>query len=799
MAIYVYNGPVVLPQRGGSKAFSISIDGNAHKDGKRVTNWSNVRCSASWVTNVSYEDSNSDDGKTYSYNFYITATASNNTSQRYTIVYADYTLEDGTTGTASVYIYQEPNNNISKDCSNPLLFNWDNSKETISPRFSYRGAAKETDILTPTVSNDYFTVYATAGGAEQEGFAEEYDIDARYCNALAEDRKATATFKYINPSTSVEQSYVIHLTQKGHPYPFGFTKQGGAEIGIVSNINPLKIIRNIPFNSNTLTLECNYPFLTGNYDIHFDSYNSDIATFTTSTNGRADGTLYNTIKVTFKENTSVYSRFVDLITSYTTKDGLSYTDTVRLMQDESDGTNIESQVTANINQLKFKWDGTKELYDNITINYLGNINGYTNSVSADWITVGSGTIVENTNGTNIKVNYPISVSKNETGVARTGTVTFSGDFNNGSKSFTLTVSQAKKTELDVYEPEDVPVESGEYCGPIWKDVEYNFGGTSQVDYSIYVVGRQRVGNTFVDIDTLIFTGRSCKRPNTNSNTILVNKICQSYMDTPTLDKDAVGVGGGYGVFKLKSADGSVEYKTYRFVNDWSYSKDFKVGALNHPILNSNEVIKGQYLPFTVFAAAESVAVMYGIVYDKDATDEYGQPLSNWTNVVYMKNGVETEMFPYKDRRWGAASYYIADLTFNVVADCNVKYVLYYVNPWGGYDWFPIKGKVTETDNITQYSYTQNYNNTTWEFGKKRYLSEIKKKYTLNTHWLTEDESSRMWYLMQSNTVYLHNLEEDTIEPVVITATSQEHKKYGMKSSRISYQIEVETSQTRERI
>ena len=155
------------------------------------------------------------------------------------------------------------------------------------------------------------------------------------------------------------------------------------------------------------------------------------------------------------------------------------------------------------------------------------------------------------------------------------------------------------------------------------------------------------------------------------------------------------------------------------------------------------------------------------------------------------------MFPFEEKKNGAIAYSINNKIYTISDEC-VQYVLYYVNPWGGYDWFPIRGRVVEKDSMTAYTYTQNFNNQTWDFGKRRYLTEITKHFTLHTQWMSEDESSRMWYLLQSNTVYLHNLVEDKIYPVVITNTEQEHKKR-LLGTRISYQIEVDLSQNRERI
>ena len=131
--------------------------------------------------------------------------------------------------------------------------------------------------------------------------------------------------------------------------------------------------------------------------------------------------------------------------------------------------------------------------------------------------------------------------------------------------------------------------------------------------------------------------------------------------------------------------------------------------------------------------------------------------------------------------------------------CACQWVVYYVNPWGGFDWMPIKGRVVETDNLTAYNITQNYKSGTIDFGRRRYLTEINKTFQLNTGWLSKEESDRMWYLTESNTVYLHNLETNQMYSVVIKDTTFEHKERTKLSSRIKYTINVETSQTFERI
>lgn len=467
----------------------------------------------------------------------------------------------------------------------------------------------------------------------------------------------------------------------------------------------------------------------------------------------------------------------------------TYTSVLTITQYAADGSGgVEAYITSDITQLNFKWDGTPYTNGYVDVVWYGSFNNRSKT-SSDWINVGDYELIGYTNNSST-YRFSIEVDKNNTDVERKGTIVFGGTTTNAEAvTYTINVIQGTETESDGTEQPEIPVEGDEYCGPIWKDIEYNFGGVEQVEYCVYLTHKERVGQTLIDVDTLLFKGRSCKRPSDDSNTILVNKICQNYMTVPFLKKEASAIGAGFGTFKLTSGDGSTTYKVYRFVNDWSYG-EFNIGLLSHPILNDKTVYRNQLLPFSVFGANETVSVPYSIKYNGAA---------DWTNMVSVKNGVTTEMFPFGTRGYNAKSFVINGTVYPVVDDCKVEYVLYYLNPWGGYDWFPIKGKVSERDEITQYSYIQNYNNQTWDFGKKRYLSEIKKHYTLNTHWLTEDESSRMWYLLQSNVVYLHNIAKNEIQPVIITNTSMDHKKRGLISSRISYAIEVELSQTRERL
>ena len=206
------------------------------------------------------------------------------------------------------------------------------------------------------------------------------------------------------------------------------------------------------------------------------------------------------------------------------------------------------------------------------------------------------------------------------------------------------------------------------------------------------------------------------------------------------------------------------------------------------------------MPFSVFAFGDRQIVRYGVRYKAGATDEYGNIIPDWGNTLYATNEIVTEYFIRTRNSYPEEidTIYIGDKEWKVVDDCKVRYVLYYMNPWGGYDWFPIEGRTVINDEITPYKIQNNYNNQTLQFGKQRYLAEINRTYQMSTGWLSQEESDRMWYLIESNTVYMQDLWENKMYPVVIKDTTVEHKERTLLSSRIRYTINVELSQTMER-
>lgn len=406
-------------------------------------------------------------------------------------------------------------------------------------------------------------------------------------------------------------------------------------------------------------------------------------------------------------------------------------------------------------------------------------------VSADWIVLGEGVVQDGVNYTyDTVIRYPITFETN-TGAERTGTITFMATDAEGNEYTSVTtIKQLAAPSTPEDEPE-LPEDTDDITySPIWKDVEYTF--VDDTEYGIYY---DRVyyfqGKEFKE-EILLFKGKAYLPPNSDRVLVNINKICQNYMsENRNIFDGSVAYSHSFNEFKLKNGYGTLLH-TYRFVNDWSY-KELILGIKTNPIIP--HIGDGQKLFFSAFAT-DKKTIKWGMRY-YDGTVDYD-------STKYITNDFET-LVVTESRQKYVNTFYFGDKSFTVLPKCQCKYVLYYVNPNGGYDWLPITGKVVRKDKVETFVYTKNYNNTTADFGKNRYLANITVSYNLNTGWLTQEQSDRMWEVLESNTVWLHNLEEDKIYPVMITDTNIEHKQKFGKKRRLNYSINVELSHTRERV
>lgn len=286
--------------------------------------------------------------------------------------------------------------------------------------------------------------------------------------------------------------------------------------------------------------------------------------------------------------------------------------------------------------------------------------------------------------------------------------------------------------------------------PIWKDYYVSFyTNNSPVNYSIRLNGEA------------IFYGKAWCPPSYEEEefTIKINKICENYLSNNIENFDGTQTTEGITIehtdaiktFQIYNEDIKQMVDEVTFVYDYSYdtSVDYSRSVyMNKPINRKGK--DGMYFMQTIF----------------DGT-------SIKTNLSKLKNN-----------------------GYTLINDCNSKWAIYYLNRYGGWDCYLIESYVSKKDNFVRSNVTRHYNNTTQEFGETPYLTEISTTYEIHTGWLSEKESETLAHnLFQSTRLFLHNLETDTIIPVILTDADvlyKNHKNSGRKL--LNYTINVMTSQ-----
>lgn len=284
--------------------------------------------------------------------------------------------------------------------------------------------------------------------------------------------------------------------------------------------------------------------------------------------------------------------------------------------------------------------------------------------------------------------------------------------------------------------------------PIWRDIYYTSTAFSALSYAVQIVGAQT-----------IYTGRAFRKPYASAITINISKICQDYIKDSFRDVDFRNYVGGtyvhpgsYLEFNLLNLANGTVLGTYGFVYDWSYENwNGLARIVSNPI--NGHTVSGMY--------------------------DFSTMLRN----VVATNSMELAT------------------NINRIAQGNScgEIALYYKNRKGGWDTFLIEGNWTKKDEYTKYTYNRSFNNNTLEFENGTYHSQIITSYQLVTGWLNDQESENLAFnLLSSNEVYLHNLCEDKVYPVVIKDNTATYKTYKNNSRKlVNYQINVEESQRKE--
>lgn len=301
------------------------------------------------------------------------------------------------------------------------------------------------------------------------------------------------------------------------------------------------------------------------------------------------------------------------------------------------------------------------------------------------------------------------------------------------------------------------------ANPIWKDYYVNLGTADSIEYQILCD------------ESLVYAGRAWKRPGQTDNIIRINDICADYLTNalpPLVNYAFASVGKSFSIV------GGGKKTDVSFLPDWSY-EDGKEGS-SAPI--NRKVSPRQFLLYSTGEAKDAVLVV-----------------ANGTSTTGITAG-SAGVGVLDLRMFANLNYIVVDgLRYDVTSGCE-RYCLYYVNAHGGWDSLLIEGNYSEVDNVARHTREMEYDNRDVKNrGAQNFVNEISKSLTLHTSWMSDDESSRMHHLLNSNEVYLYDIEKEQMIPVLLTNSTTEYKTYkGNGGKLVNYAIEVQFANGRVR-
>lgn len=317
----------------------------------------------------------------------------------------------------------------------------------------------------------------------------------------------------------------------------------------------------------------------------------------------------------------------------------------------------------------------------------------------------------------------------------------------GGLSDTILFEQVSTTTID---PDGSAI-------PICNEITYS-EIADKVEYGLYVN------------DELVYSGYAYKYPDEDELKIELNDVISDYLHNHISFTEGFQEMDDYlNTFTIKTSSDTYVIDIY---NAWDRPKS---PILNDPI--SNEVDPRQYY-FINFIDGYGDLSLYRDGYEIASSDKIG-------GYAFVAPRVVLDCGDYYTYSVRQGEDLIDELKI-VYNETNKNYALYYINAYGGWDSLAIRGNVTRTDNIQSQTYKNKTN------GKVKYLNTSTATWQLYTDDM--NDGSKMHHLLESNEVYLHNLETDEITPVLITDSNCVYKNYANQgNTRFHYTINVEAS------
>lgn len=309
--------------------------------------------------------------------------------------------------------------------------------------------------------------------------------------------------------------------------------------------------------------------------------------------------------------------------------------------------------------------------------------------------------------------------------------------------------------------------------PVWKDTFVDLGAVDSAPFTL----------TLDSDNSVLYTGKAVRRPDELDLTVRVNDIVADLLGRNLLTLQDPFT--DYAAFLSDvTVTGNGVTEQLSFINDWSYDLNKTYGAtfiLSDPV---NALLDGRqtFAVTGVFAAGTNATL----------TKSNGTTSTQAVGIT-GEGTFKLDLSTIAD----LAAVTLGGKTWKVESSCRT-WVLHYINVFGGWDSLLIRGGGKQVDSITRYEHRRSYDNSDLlHRGRVNYLNDMTRRWELHTGWLTDDESSRMYELLESVLVYLEDVSTGTMLPVVVVDTEHQFKTYKNQGRQlVDYAITVELAADR---
>ena len=351
--------------------------------------------------------------------------------------------------------------------------------------------------------------------------------------------------------------------------------------------------------------------------------------------------------------------------------------------------------------------------------------------------------------------------------------------------------------------------------PLWQDLNM---GVQNGYFYVYKGGDSQNG-------TLVYSGHARLSPGASGGPaprayVRLNDILYSNMDRVALPD--FGSLNSFEEVNFTTYFTAYDSGTFRFgqniINDWSYDyeynyetqyKDISV-PINHRVGSAQRLVYSvhsvSFLSVTVTfpTGRQSVISMVGTS-GGDFNVDFNADFQRYGTAGESKDGIVfVDMADYpgavQASVWMVGPSGVEKTEVFKVSESCSRYVLYYMNAYGGWDFLLLEGTCTESDELTRHNSSRKYSNTLLKNrGTFNFCNEIVKSWTLRTGWLSDVQSQRMHHVLNSTDVYLFDMETQLLFPVVLTDTQTDYKTYRAEGNRLfNYEMTAQLAQERQR-